>query len=190
MTIATQYISSLTEVLQALDCVKIDTFVSFLEEAHLARNRIFICGNGGSAGNALHIANDFSFGVNPCGLATDIEALPANVAVLTCLANDIGYENVFSYQLESKGKPGDLLWVLSGSGNSKNIVNAIAVAKKLNMRTIGILGYDGGESLKQLDFAIHTPVNDMQISEDMQLIIGHIAMRELKGRIDTRANAL
>lgn len=189
MTITTQYISLLTEVLQALDSSKVETFVSFLEEAYLARKRIFICGNGGSAGNALHIANDFSFGVNPYGLAVDIEALPANTAVITCLANDIGYENIFSYQLETKGQPGDLLWVLSGSGNSKNIVNAIAIANKLKMRTIGVLGYDGGQSLPQLNFSIHIPIDDMQISEDMQLVIGHIAMRELKNRIETRANA-
>lgn len=180
----------LTEVLQALDSSQVETFVSFLEDAYLARKRIFICGNGGSAGNALHIANDFSFGVNPFGLAVDIEALPANTAVITCLANDIGYENIFSYQLESKGKPGDLLWVLSGSGNSKNILNAITVANKLNMRSIGILGYDGGESLRQLNFCIHTPIQDMQISEDMQLIIGHVVMRELKNRIETRVSAL
>ncbi|CCQ09746.1 putative phosphoheptose isomerase [Pseudoalteromonas luteoviolacea B = ATCC 29581] len=183
MTIATQYISLLTEALQTLDCAKIDTFVSILEEVRQNRNRIYICGNGGSAGNALHIANDFSFGINPNGPTMDIEALPANTSVVTCLANDIGYENIFSYQIKNKGKPGDLLWILSGSGNSDNIVNALNTAKKLGMITIGIVGFDGGLSLKLLDHCIHLPINDMQISEDIQLVVGHIAMKELKHRI-------
>ena len=103
-----------------------------------SQNNIFICGNGGSSANAQHIANDFIYGVgiskekiqnNIKGLK--IEALTSNANIITCLANDIGYENIFSYQLSVKAKEGDLIIVLSGSGNSSNVVNALKFANKI-----------------------------------------------------------
>ena len=90
---------------------------------------VFICGNGGSAANAIHIANDLHYGAGACGSSPSIkglkvEALTSNSAVITCLGNDIGYENIFSHQLINKASKDDLLIVLSGSGNSQNIINA------------------------------------------------------------------
>ena len=144
------------------------------------KNTLFICGNGGSAGNAIHIANDFIFGIDKHeGIGIKVDALPANQAVLSCLANDIGYENIFSHQLKVKGSVGDVLLVLSGSGNSDNIVNVITQAKKMNIKTFGILGFDGGKCLNLLDVPIHFDINDMQISEDLQLIICHMCMQWL-----------
>ena len=99
-------------------------------------NQIFICGNGGSAGNAIHIANDYLYGAgisNNCGLK--VEALSSNQAVITCLANDLGYEHIYSEQLKVKAKKNDLLIILSGSGNSKNVVNAIRMGNKIKMKT-------------------------------------------------------
>lgn len=147
-------------------------------------NTVFICGNGGSAANAIHMANDFHYGVGSCGLGDEIpgirvEALPSNSAVLTCLANDTGYENIYSHQLRVKALPGDLLIVLSGSGNSPNIVNALKTAAELKVTTYGILGFDGGKCLSLVDHPLHFPINDMQISEDVQLIVGHLCMQWL-----------
>ena len=144
------------------------------------KKTLFICGNGGSAGNAIHIANDFIFGIDKHeGIGINVDALPANQSVLSCLANDIGYENIFSHQLKVKGSSGDVLLVLSGSGNSDNIVNAIIQAKKMNIKTFGILGFDGGKCLNLLDVPIHFDIGDMQISEDLQLIICHMCMQWL-----------
>ena len=98
---------------------------------------------------------------------------------MTCLANDTGYENIFKYQLKSKAKKGDLLIVLSGSGNSKNVLEALIYANKNQINTFSILGYDGGKCKKISKNFIHINVNDMQISEDMQLVIFHMCMKIL-----------
>ncbi len=140
---------------------------------------IFLCGNGGSAANAMHIANDLLY-LRLKGRGVKAEALPANQAVVTCLANDIGYENIFSFQLEQSGKEGDMLIVLSGSGNSKNILKAVETAKNMRIQTCAILGFDGGKCLKLVDIPIHFSINDMQIAEDLQLIVGHMLMQWLK----------
>ena len=144
-------------------------------------SRVFLCGNGGSAANANHIANDLVYAVTEhTGSGFDAVSLAANSAVLTCLANDVGYENIFSEQLAVSGRENDLLLVLSGSGSSENIINALIMAKKLKMRTAAILGFDGGKCKKITDFAVHVDVNDMQISEDIQLVVGHMIMKWLK----------
>ena len=145
---------------------------------------VFICGNGGSAANALHIANDLHYGIGVCRSGNiipglKVEALSANPAIITCLANDIGYENIFSNQLNVKAKEGDLLIVLSGSGNSKNIINALKVAKDLNIRSHAITAFDGGICREVADNPIHFKVDDMQIAEDTQLIVSHICMQWL-----------
>ena len=108
-----------------------------------------------------------------------VEALSANASVLTCLANDIGYEEIFSQQLKVKAAPGDVLIVLSGSGNSQNIIRALEVGEEVGMETFAILGYSGGRCLDLAKVSIHFAVNDMQISEDMQMVVGHMCMQWL-----------
>ena len=143
-------------------------------------NSIFICGNGGSAGNAVHMANDFLYGAGvKNGKGLRVEALSANTAVITCLGNDLGYDQIYSEQVKVKGNPGDILIVLSGSGNSSNVVKAIEVANSIKMKTFAILGYDGGKCKDLADVSIHFDINDMQIAEDLQLIVGHMCMQWL-----------
>lgn len=143
--------------------------------------QVFLCGNGGSAGNAIHLANDLIYGVGaPYRKGMRAHALPANPAVLTCLANDCGYDQVFSTQLKVQGQPGDLLIVLSGSGNSPNILEALTTARALGMHSCAIVGYQGGKAAELADIVLHTAVQDMQISEDMQLVIGHLLMQWLR----------
>ena len=144
------------------------------------KNRnIFLCGNGGSAANAMHIANDFMC-LRSKGKGSKVIALLANQAILTCLANDIGYENIFASQLEQLGSTGDILIVLSGSGNSLNILKAIATAQKMGILTCAILGFNGGKCLNLVDIPIHFPIDDMQVAEDLQLIVGHMLMQRFK----------
>ena len=107
-------------------------------------------------------------------------ALPANTSVITCLANDISYDEVFSQQISVQGERGDILITLSGNGNSINIIKALNIAKSLGINTFAILGFSGGKCKEIADIAIHVPIDDMQISEDMQLIIGHMIMRWLR----------
>ena len=123
---------------------------------------------------------DFIYGAglrNGGGLRA--EALSANAAVLTCLANDMGYDNVFSEQIKIKGNPGDILIILSGSGDSKNVVNAIKTGNAIGMKTFAILGFSGGLCKEIAQYPIHFRIDDMQIAEDIQLVIGHICMQWL-----------
>ena len=99
--------------------------------------------------------------------------------MLTCLANDIGYESIFSEQLAVQGQAGDLLIALSGSGNSPNIIKVLKHAKTMSIKSFAILGYSGGESKHLADAAIHFPIDDMQLSEDLQLMVGHMVMQWL-----------
>lgn len=140
--------------------------------------QVFLCGNGGSAGNAIHLANDFLYGVakrNGGGLK--VIALTANSAVITCLANDVGYDHIFSEQLAVQANKGDILIALSGSGNSGNIVRVIEQAKTMGVKSFAILGFTGGKCKEIVDVPIHFPVDDMQIAEDLQLIVGHMLMQ-------------
>ena len=139
-------------------------------------NQVFICGNGGSAANAIHIANDLHYGLgvnaninNHKGIK--IESLPANAAVITCLANDTGYENIFSHQLRVKACKDDMLIVLSGSGNSPNVIKALEEGNKIGLESYAILGFDGGECKKLASNTIHFDVDDMLICEDIQMIV-------------------
>ncbi|MFC1508551.1 SIS domain-containing protein [Candidatus Omnitrophota bacterium] len=174
------YQKRLCSCLSSFDWSSVHKLAKDIELAWKEGKHVFLCGNGGSAANAIHIANDFLYlGAKNKKKGIKVTALTANQSVLTCLGNDVGYENIFSFQLETLGTDGDLLVVLSGSGNSPNILNAIRGAKEKKIKTYGILGFSGGKSLKLVDTPIHFAVNDMQIAEDLQLIVGHMLMQYL-----------
>jgi len=179
MSFYKEYADSLHQQLRLIEDETVNEIKSLLLDCWKQRKQVFICGNGGSAANALHIANDFTYGVNPKGQALDIEALSANNAVVSCLANDLGYDSVFSQQLISKGRADDVLIVLSGSGNSKNIIKALETASEQNMCSVAIVGYSGGQAKKMADIVIHNDIDDMQIAEDIQVIVGHWLMRSM-----------
>ena len=151
-----------------------------LRSAWIGQRSVYFCGNGGSAGNAIHLANDFLYGAGrSAGIGLRVEALSANPAVITCLANDIGYEFIYAEQIRVKANPGDVLVALSGSGNSENIVKALELANAKGMSTFAILGYSGGRCKDIAQHAIHFEINDMQVAEDLQMIVGHICMQWL-----------
>ena len=108
-----------------------------------------------------------------------VQALSANPAVMTCLGNDVGYDNIYSEQLAVLGESGDLVVVLSGSGNSPNVLRVLEQAKTMGVKSCAILGYSGGQCKSLADYSIHFPIDDMQNSEDLQLIVGHMLMQWL-----------
>jgi D-sedoheptulose 7-phosphate isomerase len=177
---AEEYSRRLQQVLAHADWAGVARLAEDLRECWRVGTQVFLCGNGGSAANAIHLANDFLYGISKTtGSGLRVTALPANPAVLTCLANDVGYDEIFAYQLAVQARKGDVLIALSGSGNSPNIIKALAQASKAGMRTYAILGYGGGKAKSMADVAIHFAVDDMQISEDMQLVVGHMVMQWL-----------
>lgn len=174
------YLQHLQEGLGKLDLGGVERLAQTLGEVWQQGRQVFLCGNGGSAANALHLANDLLYGVSKeTGPGLRVQALPANTSVLTCLANDLSYEQIFSAQLAVLGQPGDVLIVLSGSGNSPNILRALETARDKGMKTFALLGYSGGKAKALVDVPIHVPLDDMQVAEDLQLVIGHMVMRWL-----------
>lgn len=151
-----------------------------LENTRSTKRCVFICGNGGSAANANHWANDLLYGAAKGGRGgLKAHSLSANSSVLMCLANDTGYENIFAAQLEVLADPGDLLIALSGSGNSQNILRALETGNQLGLQTWAILGFDGGAAIGLAKHAIHFPVHDMQIAEDLQMVVCHTITKSL-----------
>ena len=175
-----EYALRLQNILAASDWSGVEQLAQAVLEAWHGGKQVFLCGNGGSAGNAIHIANDFVYGIAmQTGAGIRALSLSANSAVITCLANDLGYEHIYSEQLAVQGQPGDILIVLSGSGNSLNIVKVLEQARSMDIKTCAILGYKGGRCKELAEVVIHFPVDDMQIAEDLQLVVGHMLMQWL-----------
>jgi D-sedoheptulose 7-phosphate isomerase len=168
------YLKLLSESVLRITSGVIHDLANDLLCARRERRSVFLCGNGGSAANALHWANDLIYGASKGGHGgVRAHALPANPSVCTCLANDEGYEEVFAAQLRVLGSAGDLVIVFSGSGNSPNILKVLDNARGLGIKSWAIVGFDGGKALSLADRAIHFAVQDMQIAEDCQMVLGH-----------------
>ncbi len=137
--------------------------------------RTFICGNGGSAANAIHIANDLI----ACGVRA--HALTGDIATLTCIANDFSYEEIFAKQLRILADEDDLLLVLSGSGNSVNILRALLEARKMQMKTWAIIGNLNpvGKAASMAEHVLKKG-STIQLAEEAQLAFGHEIARWLK----------
>jgi D-sedoheptulose 7-phosphate isomerase len=174
------YASRLGAILAVTDWSGVAALATDLHRCWREGRSVFICGNGGSAGNAIHLANDFLYGIaKGAGLGMRVQALSANTSVITCLANDVGYDRVFSSQLAVQGSERDVLLVFSGSGNSPNVVRAIEQARSMDIKSYAVLGFSGGICKSLADVAIHFPIDDMQIAEDLQLVMGHMIMQWL-----------
>jgi D-sedoheptulose 7-phosphate isomerase len=184
------YSRRLSEVLEGFDWTPVARLADDLLACWRAGGQVFLAGNGGSAANAVHLANDFLYSLSKTrGAGLRAHALPANPSVLTCLANDVGYEEIFSLQLAVQARAGDLLIVFSGSGNSPNVLSALEEARRIGMRSYAVLGYSGGKARALADVPIHFAIDDMQIAEDAQLIIGHMVMQWLLKQYERAAVA-
>jgi D-sedoheptulose 7-phosphate isomerase len=180
LTTPVDYANRLAEALVSQDWSIVTELSSDLAQARKERRQVFLCGNGGSAATAMHWANDLLYGVNKLGHGMlRVHALPANSSVLTCLANDISYAEVFATQLQALASPGDLLVVISGSGNSPNVIRALEEARHLGLKSYALLGFTGGQCKGLADVSIHFPIDDMQLVEDLHMIVGHMLMKSL-----------
>lgn len=181
------YLDELTEVLATLPRDDIATMIEHLELAREARARVFIIGNGGSAATASHMAVDLgktvSVHADRATSGFDVVALTDNVPWITAVGNDIGYDAVFSEQLRNLAKPGDVLIAITGSGNSRNIVEAVDLAKKLGMTAIGLLGFDGGAVRTLVDVAVLVDSDDYGLIEDCHLALNHLVTSYFKERM-------
>ena len=133
------------EVLKKLDIDAINAAMNLIMEAYTAKKKIYIFGNGGSSATASHYQNDFNKGLSEyVDHKFNFTCLNDNVATLMAIANDIGFEEVFRFQLRNKLEPGDIVIAISGSGNSQNVILAVEYAKEQGNQVIGMTGYNGG----------------------------------------------
>ena len=150
-------------------------------------NSIWILGNGGSASTAEHFETDLSFvRYDKKTLKINASALTSNSSLITAISNDIGFEKIFSHQLQRKASKGDLCIVISASGNSLNLINGVKVAKLMGLTSIGLLGFDGGELAGQVDFSIivKTEIGKYGPVEDAHLAICHAISQELLNHLN------
>lgn len=152
----------------------INKVVEVITDAFKKGNRIYFCGNGGSAADAQHLAAEFSGRFYKDRQALPAEALHCNTSYLTAVANDYGYDAVYSRMIDGIGNAGDVLIGLSTSGNSSNIVSAFEVAKKKKIITIGFTGAPGGRMKEVSDHLINIPSTDTPRIQESHITIGHI----------------
>ena len=174
------YSTRLGALLESFDWAPVERLAYELLDCWQTGRQVFFAGNGGSGGNANHLANDFLYALSKTrGSGLRVHSLSSNPSVITCLANDEGYDQVFSLQLAVLARKGDVLITFSGSGNSPNILKALEEAKTIGMTSYAVLGFSGGQAKALADVPIHFALDDMQIAEDAQMVIGHMIMQWL-----------
>lgn len=171
------YLEYLGKLLAKLNAEEIEAFVKSIMAARNRGARIFFIGNGGSAATASHFANDLSIGSRSWEIPYRVCALTDNQAIVTAIANDYGYDDVFVLQLKTMATAGDVLVAISASGNSTNLLKAVGYAKEHNINTISLTGFDGGKLKPLCDLSVHieTPKGEYGPVEDIHMIMDHLS---------------
>ena len=171
------YLEQEIDILKRIDVSAVNEVLNLLEAGMKGEATIYVFVNGGSAATASHFQNDFNKGVSEhIDKKFRFLCLNDNIATIMAVANDIGYEEVFRFQLQGKIKKGDILMAISGSGNSPNVINAVEYGKKQGCKVVGLTGYSGGRLKELSDISLHVPINSMQITEDVHMIFNHLMM--------------
>ena len=172
-----EYITCEIETLNKLDIDAINKALNLLLETQKEHKRIYVFGNGGSAATASHFQNDFGKGVSEyVENKFRFHCLNDNIPTVMAVANDIGFEEVFRFQLRGVIEPGDIVIAISGSGNSENVINAVEYARSCGNKIIGLTGYSGGRLKELSDVSLHVPVDSMQVTEDIHMVFDHLMM--------------
>lgn len=177
------YAGAVATAFQSVDRETLEQATVLLEKAYKDGNRIYVCGNGGSASISEHFACDHLKGARTTtALKPRVVSLASNLPLITAISNDLSYAQIFEYQLENLGTAGDLLVAISCSGNSENVVRAARAAKSLGMRTIGMVGFDGGELKRAADFVLHVRADNYGVIEDCHQSLMHIMAQFIRMR--------
>jgi D-sedoheptulose 7-phosphate isomerase len=173
---ADEYLGYVQNVLAGISRPAVGRFVQTLLEARERGSTIFFIGNGGSAATASHFANDLAYGTNEYQRPFRAVSLTDNVAVLTALGNDFGYEEIFVRQLKVLGKSGDVLVAISASGNSPNLLRAMEHASSAGIRTVALTAFDGGKMKLLADEGVHVPTAPKEYgpAEDAHMVLDHL----------------
>lgn len=151
-------------------------------------NKLLLCGNGGSAADAIHLAAEFSGRYYLDRKPLNAEALNVNVAAITAVSNDYGFSLLFARMLEAKAQKGDLLWLFSTSGNSENIINAANKAKEIGVKAIAFTGENGGKLNNICDVVVKIPSNDTPRIQEAHIMLGHIICELVENKLFGKEN--
>jgi D-sedoheptulose 7-phosphate isomerase len=176
----TAYFTRLKNAVDAIDKEDLNTLMNVLVEAKNEKKQIFIMGNGGSAATASHYVCDFNKGISH-GKEKKFKfiCLNDNIPSLMAYGNDISYDEIFVNPLKTYFNEGDLVIGVSGSGNSENVIRAIQYANDNGGLTIGLTGFSGGIVKRLCKYNVHIPIDDMQITEDLHMVLDHCMMKIL-----------
>lgn len=182
------YLADTRATLDKLSVQQIQTVIDELQAAYRDGRQVLIVGNGGSAASATHLAVDLSktvlgSPVNRGAKRFRALSLTTDISTITAWANDFSFDHVFAEQIEALGQPGDLLVVITGSGNSANIIAGVETAKRLGLRAIGLLGFDGGSVKGMLDAHVLVQSDDYGHVEDMHMVLVHLVTAYFAGII-------
>jgi D-sedoheptulose 7-phosphate isomerase len=177
-----KYQAYLSAVYSAVDPDDLEFVIKKIIGTRINHNRVFLCGNGGSASTAEHFSADIGFGSEIRGSGLKTMSLVSNTSVLTAISNDLEYAQVFSSRILLEAEKGDILIAFSASGNSLNVINAINAAKSLQVFTIAFVGFDGGKLISLADFSIHTKSDSGEygIVEDVHLSLCHYMTERIR----------
>jgi phosphoheptose isomerase len=168
------YHAILDQAALTIDRTAVGRAARLILDAHARGTCIFACGNGGSAAIANHLQCDPVKGVSAdTDLSPRVVSLASNVELITAIANDIGYDDVFAYQIRTQARPGDVLLAISSSGRSPNIIRALRAARDSGVSTIALTGFGGGDARRMADVHIHVDASNYGIVEDLHQAIMH-----------------
>jgi len=177
---AQAYLARLSAVLETIDREQLDNAIEVIAGAWQAGRQIITLGNGGSSLTALHFVNDWNKSVFlASGRPFRGRSLVDNMGLVMSYGNDISFQDIFVEQLKNVMNPGDLVIAISGSGNSENVIRAVRYANEQGAVTIGLCGYRGGRLKELARHVVWAEVDDMQLSEDVHAIFGHMVMQRL-----------
>lgn len=175
------YMDEIQKGYESIDLAKLEKVACVLSSAIKRNATIYTCGNGGSSSIAEHFVCDFLKGASTgTSVQPIVHSLSSNTATITAVANDITYDDIFSFQLERYGKEGDILLCVSSSGNSPNILRVLSTAKSKNIKTISFVGFSGGGAKDISDDCIHIPNKNYGVVEDVHHSLMHMLAQYIR----------
>src|SRR5262245_16147451 len=177
---ARSYLADTTATIGKLEIETIDRIYRVLCDAYMSDHQVILMGNGGSAALASHFAVDLGKGTTVEGKSRfRVISIVDNTPVMTAYANDFSYADVFSEQVRTLARPGDVVFGISGSGNSPNVLNGLKAARAAGAATVALTGYKGGKVIDLADVTLVVPSDDMQHIEDCHLMLTHLFMQAM-----------
>ena len=178
------YLTRVQEIIVAADVQSISRFADAVIDTTTSGNQVFFLGNGGSAATAAHYVNDIVMAFARAGRSVRTTSLTDNAALVTGVANDYSFNDIFQFQLKALAGPGDLAVAISASGNSPNLIRAVEYSKGAGIRTAAVLGFDGGALKNLVDCCVHLPTaqGDYGPAEDAHLIVNHAVAEVIRSR--------